>query len=192
MLVGYCFRLNKTDLADLSRSSIYLNAISNRLAASSQRARFLGMVVGTAISELVDPKDRRMNFGAEDLNSPEGLWYRSLPTIKDTIGSIKDLKPMVPPPSKPTAQANKSANGNSKLTKLSAPTTPTSRVMSIEEINDSSDTEDDDLPIYAKPDSDISDSDEDATLVQRDRPTAPVWVTSSSDQAHATLLIDSL
>lgn len=174
MLAGYCFRANRTGVANLAASSVYLNAISNRLAASSPRARFLGMVVGTAISELVDPKDKRMKFGAEDLDGPDGSWYRGLPTIKDAIGSIDDLKPIRRSPSKPTANAAKAVDSNPTSRKIVGPAKSASKIISIEEIDDGSDTEDEDLPLYAKPDSDHSDEDEDPTLVQRDRPTAPV------------------
>lgn len=173
MLAGYTLRADKTHLVDLSRSSIYLNAVSNRLAASSPRARFLGMVVGTAFSELVDPKDKQMTFSADEMDSPDGQWYRNLTKINDSVGSITDLKPAFAPPIQSSTQLSKSANSsNSARAKKSAPAT--SKVISIEEIDDDSDSEAEDLPMYEKPDSDPDDEDEDPTLVQRDRPTAPV------------------
>ncbi|EEY18593.1 conserved hypothetical protein [Verticillium alfalfae VaMs.102] len=46
----------------------------------------------------------------------------------------------------------------------------------IEEVEDSSESEDDDLMVYNKPDDDAEDSDEDATLVRRDKPKAPVYI----------------
>ena len=157
----------------LSRSSIYLNAVSNRLAASSQRARFLGMVFGTALSELVDPKDKRMAFSVDEMNSSDGQWYRSLTKVNDHVGSIEDLKSASAPSTQSTLQPSKLRKSNSSA----GPKTkaqPRSKVISIEEIDDSSGSEDEDLPMYEKPDSDPDDEDEDATLVQRDRPTAPV------------------
>lgn len=173
MLAGYAFRADKTDLMDISRSSIYLNAISNRLAASSQRARFLGMVVGTAVSELVDPKDKRMTFSADEINSSEGQWYRGLTKLNDRLGSIKDLKLGTAPPIKPSTQLSMSVNvSNSAKPRSQAQST--SKVISIEEIDDSTESETEDLPMYEKPDSDPDDEDEDPTIIQRDRPTAPV------------------
>ena len=173
MLAGYAFRADETFLMHLSRSSIYLNAISNRLAASSQRARFLGMVVGTAFSELVDPKDKRMTFSIDEMDSSDGQWYRSLTSVKDSVGSIKDLKAASTPSIKSSDQLSKSVNSNyparPKKTAQS-----TSKIISIEEVDDSSESEIEDLPIYEKPDSDPEDEDEDPTLIQRDRPTAPV------------------
>ncbi len=173
MLAGYVFRADKTYLSHLSRSGVYLNAISNRLAASSQRARFLGMVVGTAFSELVDPKDKRMTFSADEMNTSDGQWYRSLTSVKDSVGSIKDLKPASTASKRSSTQLSKSVI-SSKSPRLKTPAQSTSKVISIEEIDDSSESEAEDLPMYEKPDSDPDDEDEDPTIVRRDRPTAPV------------------
>ena len=157
----------------LSRSGIYLNAVSNRLAASSQRARFLGMVVGTAVSELVDPKDKRMAFSIDEMNSSDGQWYRSLTKVNDSLGSIEELKSASAPLTKSSVQQSKSIN-SSTLGRPKKPAQTSSRVISIEEIDDDSESEAEDLPTYEKPDSDPEDEDEDPTLVQRNRPTAPV------------------
>lgn len=173
MLAGYAFRSDEASVLHLSRSSIYLNAVSNRLAASSQRARFLGMVFGTALSELVDPKEKRMAFSVDEMNSSDGQWYRSLTKVNDPVGSIEDLKSVSAPLTQLSIQPSKSL----KTTSSAGPKTkvqPRSKVISIEEIDDNSETEDEDLPMYEKPDSDPDDEDEDATLVQRNRPTAPV------------------
>ena len=174
MLAGYSSRQNSKALVDLSRSSVYLNAISNRLAAASQRARFLGMVLGNAVSELVDAKDKRMVFTAEELNSPDGQWYTNLTKIHDTIGLIKDLKPVETSSAKSLGKRSRSVTNSAKSTQLTKPPNASSRIISIEEINDSSGSESEDLPMYEKPDSDPSDEDEDPTLVQRNKPTAPV------------------
>ena len=173
VLAGYAFRGDKEYLTHLSRSSIYLNAVSNRLAASSQRARFLGMVFGTAVSELVDPKDRQMAFSTDEMNSADGQWYRSLTTVNDSLGRIEDLRPASAPPTGSSVPRPLSVNSNAPA-RPKKRNQPSSKVISIEEINDSSESEAEDLPMYEKPDSDPEDEDEDATLVQRDRPTAPV------------------
>ena len=174
MLAGYSYRQDPKALADLSRSSVYLNAISNRLAASSPRARFLGMVLGNAVSELIDAKDKRMVFSTEELSSPDGHWYKNLTKVNDAIGLIKDLKPVEASSAKSLGKKPKPETSNVKPGKLTKPPNASSKILSIEEINDSSETESDDLPMYEKPDSDLSDEDEDPTLVQRNKPTAPV------------------
>jgi telomere length regulation protein len=128
------------------------------------------MIVGTAVSELADAKEKQMNFSAEEVESTEGQWYRNLTKLEDSVGSINDMKKASP--------LSKKRNLNSKAeVELSEPLVPPasgSKIVSIEEVESASDSEEDDLPVYEKPDSDASDSEEDPTLVQRDRPSAPV------------------
>ena len=174
MVAGYAHRADPLYVSNLARSSVYINAISNRLAASSSRASFLGMVVGTAISELVDPKDKQMTFSSDEINSPDGKWYRSLTSVNDAIGSVEDLKFRTSASKNPSPQLRKTTPANGKAAKLPATSSATSKVVSIEEIVDGSDSDEDDLPTYEKPDSDASDEDEDPTLVQRDKLTTPV------------------
>src|SRR5438045_90284 len=79
-------------LFTLARSSLHLNAISNRLSATSPRSRNLGVFVGIAISQLIDKPDARMTFSIDIVNSAEAQWYLSLTGVKDSIGSIQNLK----------------------------------------------------------------------------------------------------
>ena len=174
MLTGYAYRADQKSLKILARSSVYLNAISNRIAASSQRARFLGMVAGTAISGIVDAEDKRMVFSAEELSSSDGQWYSDLTTVNDMVGSVGDLKPTQVPSNKSLGRYTKSAMSYPKVHKPPGAPNTGSRIISIEEVEDGSETEVEDLPMYEKPDSDPSDDDEDPTLVQRNGPTAPV------------------
>ena len=135
------------------------------------------MVVGTAVSDLVDSKDKRMNFSSEEIDNSDGQWYRGLTNVHDHFGTIKDLcaasnlgkqqafrKTLTP------------ASINSRKSRSALPVKGNSKIISIEELNDSPSEEDDDLPVYAKPDSDPEDTDEDAELVQRGKPTAPVYI----------------
>ena len=174
MLLGRIGRENKSELLSVSRSSVHLNAVSNRLASSSPRARFLGMVYGTAISELVDPKEKQMHFSAEEIDNADGLWYRSLTSVDDKVGVIGDLKPDHESVAKPTVTVKSTKPSSSATVKSGKVNNTTSRIVSIEELDNNSESEDEDLPSYQKPDSDPEDEDEDPTLVQRDRPTAPV------------------
>ncbi|KAL9583796.1 MAG: hypothetical protein Q9203_004929, partial [Teloschistes exilis] len=176
-LFGYAHRANSRHVSEMARSGPYLNAISNRLAASSSRASLLGMCVGTAVSELVDPVDRRMNFSSEEVTGSRGQHYLRLTKVHDSLGSIDDLRP-----AKGAAVPQISQNQKRLLvkgtqsSKDSKPPSTESKIISIEEIQSGSEYEDDDLPTYAKPDSDASDSDEDVTVVNRDKPTAPVYI----------------
>ena len=132
------------------------------------------MVLGNAVSELVDAEDKRMKFTAEELDSPDGQWYTNLTKVDDTIGLIKDLKPVKASSAISLGKRSRPVTSNAVPTKLTKPPNASSKIISIEEINDSSESESDDLPTYGKPDSDPSDEDEDPALVQRNRPTAPV------------------
>ncbi|KAI4122185.1 MAG: hypothetical protein LQ338_005968, partial [Usnochroma carphineum] len=177
LLMGCAYRKDPRYVAHTAQSSLYLNAISNRLAASSPRASVLGMYVGTAVSELVDPPDKRMNFSSDDLKSIQAQRYLNLTTVRDSPGSIEDLKHDKSPqkqavsrvPRAPAAQQVKPIPSNSQASKGS-------KIISIEEVEDEFDSEDDDLPTYAKPDSDRSDSDDDPTVLNRDKPAPPVYI----------------
>ncbi|KAL8774795.1 MAG: hypothetical protein Q9209_000734 [Squamulea sp. 1 TL-2023] len=176
LLVGYACRKVPQYIAELAYSSLYLNAISNRLAASSHRVSVLGMYFGTAMSELVDPPGKRINFSSEEMTSSQGQRYLSLTKVRDPLGSIEDIRhnegkpnPTTRQAKKPAVQENKSQQGNGKVS-------TGSKIISIEEIDDESGSEDEDLPMYAKPDSDASDSDEDPTVIERNKPTTPVYI----------------
>ncbi|KAI9879960.1 MAG: telomere binding protein [Pleopsidium flavum] len=178
LAVGYVYRSNQVYLSTLARSSIYLNTISNRLAASSPRARFLGMITGVAISVLVDPPDKKMKFSMSEMNIQDAHWYRTLVSVQDSIGSIKDLKlaeqagSSMPINKNPRSKPDRNGEHGYK------PFVPQvgSKIISIEEVDEQDDQEDDDLAAYEKPDSDEEDEDEDPTLIQRNKPTAPVYI----------------
>ena len=165
------FRTKEDYVREMARSGPYLNAVSNRLAASSERARFLGMVFGMAVSELVDPPDRKINFDIESNNGADGKWYQSLTNIKDTIGNIKYLRAM---------DAVSSSDPIPKTSEKGGKLPTSSKIVEIVEISDEIESEvessDDDLPVYAKPDSDQEDEDEDPTLIQRNKAVAPVYI----------------
>ncbi len=174
LLAGYVYRADKGKLVSFSKSGVYLNGISNHLAASSPRARVLGMFVGTAVSELVDSKDKRLTFNTEMSESTDAKWYQSLINVEDRVGSSEDLKSFQAASVTSFRKPAKSANHNGKSKSSTMASQSRSKVISIEEITDGSESEVDDLPMYEKPDSDPSDDDEDPTLVQRNKPTAPV------------------
>ncbi|KAL8899154.1 MAG: hypothetical protein Q9207_006338, partial [Kuettlingeria erythrocarpa] len=178
LLAGYVYRKEPQHISHMARSSVYLNAISNRLAASSARQSVLGMYVGTAISELVDPPNKRMKFSSDELTNAEAHRYISLPRIQDSIGSTQTLKRKNTPNRQLVFRgAIASAIQQVPRASSSSQVSKESRIISIEEVESESDAEEnDDLPTYAKPDSDASDSDDDPTVINRDKPTAPVYI----------------
>ena len=153
---------------------MYLNAISNRIAASSERSRYLGMVFGTLISQIVDPADKQLNFSLVQQDSPEYSKLRSLLNINDSVGTVQDLA--IDGHGSPSGENKKAKGkvGGKQPTRAAKPSTSaSSKVTSIEEVEDSG-SDDDDLRVYGKIDSDAEESEEDIELVQRNKPKAPV------------------
>ncbi|KFY35767.1 hypothetical protein V494_05610 [Pseudogymnoascus sp. VKM F-4513 (FW-928)] len=173
LCAGYVHRISPMKLKMLARSGVYLNAVSNRLSASSDRARFLGMLVGEAISGLVESSGTQMDFKMEELQSPEAQWYKGLVGVTDSIGSVVSLREHIAPEAKPSKLSQPR-----EVKKPTRPPQHSSKIISIEELDDEGSEEDgdDDLVPYTKPDSDEEDSDEDPTLVVRNKPTAPVYI----------------
>ncbi|KAF3389275.1 DNA replication checkpoint protein tel2 [Penicillium rolfsii] len=178
LAAGQLKRLDPLEVHEIGRTSVFLNAISNRLAASSNRARFLGMIVGTGISQLIEEPGKAMKFDLEEMQSEEALWYLSLTRVHDKAGPIEAIKMVQKAPSE-TQQATKGTQ-RSQNQKRSAPSNrpPTSKIVAIEEIDDSEEEtdEDGDLLPYEKPDEDAEDEDEDPTLIQRNKAGAPIYI----------------
>ncbi|ESZ99585.1 hypothetical protein SBOR_0030 [Sclerotinia borealis F-4128] len=172
---GYVRRMSPLRLTMIMRSGSHLSVVSNRLAASSPRARFLGMVIGEVLSGSVDKGENIMDFKLNDTKTPEAKWYKSLVNLSDTIGNLEPLKSKFVPQTSKAAKAAKSKPA-SKPNSLKG----NSKIIAIEEIEDDDDdqveSDDDGLTPYAKPDSDVEDSDEDPTLITRNKPTAPVYI----------------
>ncbi|RYP19108.1 hypothetical protein DL765_003524 [Monosporascus sp. GIB2] len=169
---GYVHRLTPIKLTVLTRSGTYLNAISNRIAAFQVRARFLGMVVGESLSGLVHGADKKLNFDMEEMDTDDANWYKSLVRVSDKVGPLDPLRASVNS-SKP-AKARKPPKPKERPTPQPSKAAPNSGFV-VEEIEDDEE-EDPDLVPYAKPDSDAEDSDDDPTLINRDKPKAPVYI----------------
>ncbi|KAL8897478.1 MAG: hypothetical protein Q9192_002554 [Flavoplaca navasiana] len=176
LLIGYTHRKIPLYVAEMARSSPYLNSISNRLAAASHRVSLLGMYLGTAMSRLVDPLEKRMNFGSEEMISPQGQRYLSLTDIQDPLGSTDNLRRKEVKSEMSIRAVETSAIRDNKPKEGNGKVSTGSKIISIEEVGDETEPEDEDLPLYAKPDSDASDSDEDPTVIERNKPTAPVYI----------------
>ena len=158
----------------IMRSGSYLSLVSNRLAASSPRARFLGIVIGEALSSLVDKEDKRMDFKMEEMSSSDAKWFKSLTTVSDSIGSLDILKSQAIT----KVLRERKPDTSQQKTEIRAAHPNGSKIISIEELSSSSagDSDSDGLIPYNKPDSDASDSDEDPTLMRPNKPTAPVYI----------------
>jgi telomere length regulation protein len=185
---GYLHRRSPMALLMSVRSSGHMQGVSNRLDASNSRARWLGMVVGTALSSLVDKEGSKLSFGTEDMQTPEAKRYMDLVKIDDKASTLDDFSRLVADTDKKRrAKIHKPVSPRQIMPKIDGkptygPVRPPTKVQTevegdkVAEISDADSDDDDGLTPYAKPDSDAEDSDEDATLVNRDKSRAPVYV----------------
>jgi telomere length regulation protein len=134
------------------------------------------MIVGTGISQLIEEPGKAMRFDLEDMQSEEALWYLSLTTVQDNVGTFESIRALQNAPLR-TQQPTKGTqiSQNQKPKAHSNPLQP-SKIVAIEEIDDSEEDtdEDDGLLPYEKPDDDAEDEEDDPTLIQRNKPSAPV------------------
>ncbi|KAJ5093516.1 hypothetical protein N7456_009377 [Penicillium angulare] len=164
-------RLDPSQIKEVGHSGAFLTAISNRLASSSDRARIMGMIVGTGISELMEEPGKSLKFDLEAMNSAETQWYLSLVRVQDDVGSFETMKCLLNPVDLNSAQVRET-----QKPKSSSRPQRIVEVVSEDEEDEEDESEDEDLIPYEKPDEDVDDDDEDPTLVQRNKPTAPVYV----------------
>ncbi|KAJ2904136.1 telomere binding protein [Zalerion maritima] len=101
LLAGHVDRLAHVKLGLLLRGTTFLASVSNRLTAPQIRARFLGMVVGEALSGLVDLGKKKLDFHMDETKTEEGGWYKSLVGVDDELGEIE---PLVSPVEKSEAE----------------------------------------------------------------------------------------
>ena len=183
---GYLHRQLPMALLMTARSSNHMQGVSDRLDSSNTRARWLGMVVGTAISGLVDKAGMKISFGTEEMESQDAKRYRGLVSVHDTVGDLDDLEGLISSREQRPRRVVKRTEASAKLPIIDGkqafgPPRPPAQTEVIGEkvteiLASDDDDEDDDLKPYAKPDSDPEDSDEDATLVNRKKPKPPVYV----------------
>jgi telomere length regulation protein len=159
-------------LTMMAKSSYHVNGMSNRIGATSIRARLLGIATGVAISKMADKPDLQLKFELEGAEAEEVKWFERLSGVHDKLGSISDLK----------VQPKNTASHNQPKKKIKKPDVSTKPSLTdilgprvIEILSDSED-EDDDLMVYEKPDSDPEDEDDDPTVIARNKPSAPVYI----------------
>lgn len=187
LVAGYLARNDIKTVHQISKSALFMRAISNRLGASIPRARFLGMIVATAISRLVEPPDKVIDFGVDELQTEEAQSWLDLVHVEDEPGQLEDLLKHHRARSGGQPANVRSAPQHKLKVKKQASQIPKSRIISIEEVDDDDDEgdTDEDLPSYLKPDDDPSDSDEDPTLLNRNKPSAPVYIIDLIKQLQA-------
>lgn len=131
----------------------------------------MGMIVGMGISRLVEDPGKAMSFDIDEMKGDEAQWYLSLINTKDDVGSFESMKSLLSPKDLPSAQKPSA--------KKPKPQSQPSKIVEIISEDEDEESEDEDLIPYEKPDDDAEDDDDDPTLVQRNKPTAPVLVFKS-------------
>ncbi|RKF62375.1 DNA replication checkpoint protein tel2 [Erysiphe neolycopersici] len=173
LTAGYIHRESPLRLRMIVKSGSSLSLVSNRLASSSNRARFLGMVVGEVISALVDKDENKMDFKTGETSSSEAKWYKSLTKVVDSVGTLKNLKLK-------GVTKNLKHLAISDHKKTAEPSSVKSKDLENKLVAnvkmERKDLESDGLDIYTKPDSDPEDSDDDPTLINRNKLIMPVYI----------------
>ncbi|KAF4965053.1 hypothetical protein FSARC_7087 [Fusarium sarcochroum] len=176
LAAGYVHRVSPMKLTLLMRVGTYMTTISNRIGATQSRAQFLGLVVGESLSALIDDKKKRLDFKMEETDTEEAQQLKNLTKVSDPIGPVDPIlsDPETQPVPRPrkSATPNRTAQKKPKQKKKPVITEVKPKAI-IEEV--ASSEEDEDLAPYSK-DSDPEDSDDDATLVQRNKPKPPVYI----------------
>lgn len=144
------------------------------------------MLVGVAISRLVDKPDKAMNFGVEEMEGDEAQRWMALVHLTDTVGDLDDLQKATGMSDEATTSPQTSKTIRKKRVPASQP--QTSKIIAIEELSDSDNAaeEDPDLRPYARPDSDPEDSEDDPTLINRNKPSPPVYISSLIKQLNSS------
>ena len=179
LCVGYLHRLSPRAAEECARSSQFMKAVSNRLGASVTRARFLGMIVGAAVSKLVDQQGKVMSFDTKEMETAEARAWLAIPDTTDTVGRLADLRAV----ERPETDVSTSLLPAKSSTPLSDTTTTSTTTKSSHQNGrihrpkvQVIESDEDDLVAYPKPDEDPSDSEDDATLIDRTKPAAPVYI----------------
>lgn len=175
LAAGYVHRISPMKLTLLMRVGTYMNTISNRIGSTQSRAQFLGLVVGEALSALIDDNKKRLDFKMEETDTEEAQQLKGLTKVSDLAGPIDPIlsnvtMEVIPEKRKPAT----STKAVQKKPKQKKPAVTEVKPKAIIEEIDSSE-EDEDFAPYSK-DSDPEDSDDDATLVQRNKPKPPVYI----------------
>ncbi|KAH8732829.1 telomere length regulation protein-domain-containing protein [Phaeosphaeriaceae sp. PMI808] len=171
LCAGYVQRTQPMFLMMMAKSSHHVNGMSNRIGATSPRTRLLGIAVGVVISKMVDKPELQLKFELEGVENTEASWYEQLAGVTDELGKIQDLRIT----KTGETLSNKTQKKTKVLPKISKPTITEIQGPRIVEVLSNSD-DDDDLMTYEKPDDDPEDDDDDPTVVNRNKPTAPVYI----------------
>lgn len=160
-----CAYINARHLSTITKSKSFVEGISNHLESTSDRIRFLGMILAETISaQIIADEKKRLTFGVPDTQTEEAKWWRSLIEMEDRMKSSEYLEAgLVDIPLEPADQSDIPHGQGLQISEILE-----------DDMFESSD--DDEFKPMRVPDSDDEDSDEDPTLVDRERLRPPVYI----------------
>jgi telomere length regulation protein len=117
------------------------------------------MIVGESISSKIDSEERRLRFKVPETEDPSAVAWRTLIDVDDDIRPLKDLD-----------------GGIVEDIPDTSPEETIPMVSADEFLVDDEDDMDADLTSYPPPESDAEDSDDDPTLISREKTPTPLYV----------------
>ncbi|KAF3919509.1 hypothetical protein ABW20_dc0100941 [Dactylellina cionopaga] len=136
------------------------------------------MIVGETISTLVDKDGKQLKFtDSMDASKEEAAKWRELARIEDTLPGFEIFKDDTVVSTAPRIKKLISTSKKVAVTELPGAHIPKIQDLSLSNRIQELDTDSDsDFAPYPKPDSDPEDSEDDATLVNRKKPTPPAYI----------------
>lgn len=172
-------------LRKISSSSLYLNAISNRLGSVSARPRLFGTLLAEHMSAMApDPKVKPLNFELNGFHDEEqAFWKNTIAKIADRPTKYDAGTWMVLNTSTPKTEVKDDnqtwmespANLSSKRNNSVPRSHSTENRKSAKTTAMDSDDEED-LESYPFPEDDAEDSDDDPTLAKKEKVKPPVYI----------------
>ncbi|CAN8099196.1 unnamed protein product [Discula destructiva] len=173
---GYLQRFSPMKLALLVKGGAFMRMVSKRLEASQTRVRLLGMIVGEALSGLVEKSDKKLDFKMQETKTEEALWYKRLVHVSDVVGPVDPLRSSEKSGAEqPLPKPSPKLWLEPRPARKPAPP-PVRPSKAIIEVMDSDEEIEDDIIPMKQPDEDDEESDDDPETVRRDKPKAPVYI----------------
>lgn len=188
LLFFWLQQLSKQFVQTTSTSPTFLNGISNHLSALSERPRLYGMAFAEAVSERADQGQvKPLQFSSMSKSSDAELayWRNDIKSIRDELIDTSDTNKIINEflnrlHNKPSTTANLSIEDPVTETEDSVTATPkATNGPRITEIIDSDDEDDDgfkEFKVYPFEEDDAEDSDDDPTLVRREKLKPPMYI----------------
>lgn len=171
-------KLDRSFIDKFSSTSIYLTAISNRLAALSSQQRIMGTVVAEEVSSLCSNKNvKPLDFDLKGMHDEEQEFLKELVSKLNDKLELDDGDWVWSILRDTSSELPKAVNRNSappKKNKAKAPLIqkPSENKAIIIEVLDS----DEDMKPYPLPEDDKEDSDDDPAIVDRNPIRSPVYI----------------